>query len=238
MDFMGFMEGYVHSIQSMGTVDGPGVRTVVFMSGCPLRCIYCHNPDTWDPMAGEKMSAGELAGRILRFKPYIKNGGVTFSGGEPCLQAAFLREVAEILKGEGLHVALDTSGCVYDSSVDSLLELTDLVLLDVKMTTFEDYVRYTGGGTLDSALDFLRVLETMKKDTWIRHVVVPGINDNKEDIIRLSGLLKDFSCITKLELLPFKKLCLEKYKSMGIPFLLEDTPQMDAESLQSLYKFY
>lgn len=231
------MEGFVHSIQSMGTVDGPGVRTVVFLSGCPLRCIYCHNPDTWKVSEGHKMSAEELVAKILRFKPYLKNGGVTFSGGEPCLQATFLCEVAILLKKEGLHIALDTSGCVYGKDVEKLISLTDLVLLDVKMTTEDDYVRYTGG-KLSVTLDFLRKLDNLKKETWIRHVVVPEINDNKEDIVRLSQLLKGFSCISKLELLPFKKLCVEKYKELGIPFLLENIPQMDDMTVLDLYKYY
>lgn len=229
------MVGRIHSIQSMGTVDGPGVRAVVFMSGCPLRCIYCHNPDTWDFHSGEEHTVNDLAAKILRYKPYIKDGGVTFSGGEPCMQADYLYEVATILKENGLHIAIDTSGVVLNDSVKKLLEVVDLVLLDIKMTTEDEYIRYTRQ-SLKSAISFLDELENMHKDTWIRHVVVPGINDSIDDIKKLGQLLSGYGCIKKIELLPFKKLCLEKYKKLDIPFQLEDTPQMSEERLNKLYK--
>ncbi|MBE7066493.1 MAG: pyruvate formate lyase-activating protein [Ruminococcaceae bacterium] len=229
------MTGRIHSIQSMGTVDGPGVRAVVFMSGCPLRCIYCHNPDTWDFHSGEEYTVNDLAAKILRYKPYIKDGGVTFSGGEPCMQADYLYEVATILKENGLHIAIDTSGVVLNDSVKKLLGVVDLVLLDIKMTTEDEYIRYTRQ-SLKSAISFLDELENMHKDTWIRHVVVPGINDSIDDIKKLGQLLSGYGCIKKIELLPFKKLCLEKYKKLDIPFQLENTPQMSEERLNKLYK--
>lgn len=230
------MNGYIHSVQSMGTVDGPGVRAVVFTEGCPLRCVYCHNPDTWTQSEEHLMSSDELAEKLLRYYPYIKDGGVTFSGGEPCLQPEFLCEVAERLRGRGLHIALDTCGEVYNSAVERLLEVTDLVLLDVKMTTAEQYVRHTGG-SLDRVKAFLDRLEQLGKDTWIRHVVVPGINDTEEDAERLAGLLKGYRCIKKVELLPFRTLCLEKYAALGIPFPLEGTPQMGKERLSELNEY-
>lgn len=228
------MKGYIHSVQSLGTVDGPGVRAVVFTEGCPLRCAYCHNPDTWEFKESDLMSAKELSEKILRLYPYIKNGGVTFSGGEPCVQAEFLTEVAIALKEKGLHIALDTSGAVYDEKVEALLKLTDLVLLDVKMTTEEDYEKHIGG-SLRKTLEFLEKLEKMNKDVWIRHVVVPDITDSEENIRRLKGLISPYKCISKIELLPFKKLCLEKYESMGIAFPLKDTEQMAAGKLEELY---
>ncbi len=227
------MKGYVHSLQSMGTVDGPGVRAVVFLDGCPLRCAYCHNPDTWERREEHLTDAQELSARILRLYPYIKDGGVTFSGGEPCLQAEFAAEVAEAVKEKGLHVALDTCGEIDSPAVDRLLSLTDLVLLDIKMTTEEDYRRYTGG-SLARAMAFLEKLEKLGKDTWIRHVVVPTVNDREEDVLRLSELIRPFSCVKKVELLPFPKLCVEKYRTLGIPFPFEDLPQMDAERLSVL----
>ena len=217
----------------MGTVDGPGVRAVVFTEGCPLRCAYCHNPDTWAQHKEHEMSSGELVQKLLRYYPYIKDGGVTFSGGEPCLQAEFLRETAEKLRERGLHIALDTSGAVYDSAVERLLEVTDLVLLDIKMTTAEQYEQYTGG-SLGEAVAFLDRLEWLGKDTWIRHVVVPGINDTEEDICRLAALLKGYSCVKKIELLPFRTLCLEKYAALGIPFPLAGVPQMGTARLSEL----
>ena len=135
-------QGYIHSLQSLGTVDGPGVRAVVFSSGCPLRCIYCHNPDTWRSEDGEQVSVGELTSKIKRLYPYIKNGGVTLSGGEPCMQAEFFTALIRELKAMGLHIALDTSGAVYNERVDELLSLCDLVLLDIKFTSEEKYRRF------------------------------------------------------------------------------------------------
>ena len=229
------MKGYVHSIQSLGTVDGPGVRSVVFLSGCPLRCIYCHNPDTWERQESQLADADVLAERLLRFYPYIKNGGVTFSGGEPFLQAEFVTAVAKILKKEGLHIAVDTCGAPVTADVERLLEVADLFLLDIKMTTEEDYKRYTGG-SLAATMAFLDRLEEAGKDVWIRHVVVPTINDNEEDIQRLADLIRGYRCIKKVELLPFKNLCLEKYRALNIPFALEETQPMKAEELARLEK--
>lgn len=217
------MKGYVHSIQSLGTVDGPGVRSVIFTEGCPLRCIYCHNPDTWECHERDLADSHEVAEKILRFYPYIKDGGVTFSGGEPLMQAEFLAEVASELKEKGLHIALDTSGCDPDNEkTDRLLALTDLVLLDIKMTDDEDYKKYTGG-SLTEVMSFLDRLEAMDKDVWIRHVVVPGINGTADDILRLCQLIKGYKCIKNVELLPFRSLCIEKYEKLGMEFRLKNT---------------
>ncbi len=229
------MRGYVHSLQSLGTVDGPGVRSVVFLSGCPLRCVYCHNPDTWERQESQLTDAEELACRLLRFYSFIKNGGVTFSGGEPLSQAEFVTEVAERLKQEGLHIAIDTCGVPLTPATERLLAVADMFLLDIKMTTEEDYKRYTGG-SLASTMAFLDKLEKLQKDTWIRHVVVPGINDTEEDILRLAELIKGYTCIKKVELLPYKNLCLEKYKALNLPFPLEATPPMRAEKIAKLEK--
>ncbi len=227
------MKGYVHSLQSMGTLDGPGLRAVVFLSGCPLRCIYCHNPDTHALTDGEYCDAEDITGRVKRLYPYIKDGGVTFSGGEPCLQAAFVKEMAESLREMGLHIALDTSGCIMNGDVDSLLDSVDLVLLDIKFTNDSDYFRYTGTH-IDTPLAMLRECERRGLAVWIRHVVVPGINDNKKSISALRELLRPYSVIEKIELLPFRKLCLEKYEELGIDFPLKDTPEMNPERLSML----
>ena len=227
------MKGYVHSLQSLGTVDGPGVRSVVFLSGCPLRCIYCHNPDTWAREENQLTDVASLAARLVRFYSFIKKGGVTFSGGEPLLQAEFVTEVTKLLQKEGLHVAVDTCGSPLTPAAERLMEAADLFLLDIKMTTEEDYKRYTGG-SLAQTLMFLDRLEELQKDVWIRHVVVPGINDSEEDILRLADLIKGYSCIKKVELLPFKNLCLEKYKALNIPFPLEGTPPMKMDKLEKL----
>ena len=227
------MKGYVHSLQSLGTVDGPGVRSVVFLSGCPLRCVYCHNPDTWECQEKQLTDANELAERLLSFYSFIKKGGITFSGGEPLLQAEFVTEVASILKKAGLHVAIDTCGSPVTPATERLLEVADLFLLDIKMTTEEDYQRYTGG-SLQATMAFFDRLEEMQKDVWIRHVVVPGINDTEEDIERLAALISGYKCIKKVELLPFRNLCLEKYRALSIPFQLEDTPPMNVEETERL----
>lgn len=229
------MKGYVHSLQSLGTVDGPGVRSVVFLSGCPLRCVYCHNPDTWARENSQLTDAKELSERLLRFYSFIKNGGVTVSGGEPLSQTEFVTELVEHLHNGGLHVAIDTCGAPVTPAVERLIEVADMFLLDIKMTTEEDYKRYTGG-SLASTLAFLDLLEKAGKDVWIRHVVVPGINDTEEDILRLADLIRPYTCIKKVELLPYKNLCLEKYRTLGIPFPLEDTPPMKAGALEALEK--
>ena len=229
------MRGYVHSLQSLGTVDGPGVRSVVFLSGCPLRCIYCHNPDTWAREEKQLTDARTLSERLLRFYSFIKNGGVTFSGGEPLLQAEFVAEVTTHLKREGLHVAIDTCGAPLTPAAEQLLSVADMFLLDIKMTTEEDYKRYTGG-SLSATMAFLDRLEALQKEVWIRHVVVPGINDTEEDILRLADLIRGYTCIKKVELLPYKNLCLEKYRTLGIPFPLEDTPPMRVEASAALEK--
>ncbi len=229
------MTGYISKLESMGTLDGPGVRAVVFGTGCPLRCIYCHNPETWDARAGEAIEVSTLAERIIRLYPYIKRGGVTFSGGEPCLQAEFFSELAGLLRKEGLHIALDTSGAVINDAVLGLLGLVDLVLLDVKFTDEESYKRYTGG-TLSRTLEFLSTLDERRIPTWIRHVTVPGINDTEEDIRRLRELIAPYRCVERVELLPFRKLCLEKYSALGIQFPLSDTPEMSTERIAELQK--
>lgn len=229
------MKGYVHSLQSLGTVDGPGVRSVVFLEGCPLRCVYCQNPDTWECDEAHLTEAEDLVKRLIRFTPFIKNGGVTFSGGEPCLQADFVYEVACALRKRGLHVALDTSGCVWNEAVERLLEKVDLVLLDIKVLREEEYRKCTGGSLADT-LFFLNKLEEMQKDTWIRHVVVPDISRGEEDMEALARLVREHSCVKKVELLPFRKLCIEKYEMLGLPFALKDAPTPSEEDMRRLEK--
>lgn len=227
------MDGFIHSIQSFSTLDGPGIRSVVFLSGCPLRCVYCHNPDTWEKTGAQRILPHELTSRLLRFLPYIKNGGITFSGGEPLLQADFITECSYILHDHGMSVALDTSGAIYNDEVARLLNVTDMVLLDIKFTSEEDYKRYTGG-SLKQTMRFLEHLERKNIPVWIRHVVVPGINDSSEDILALKKLTEGFSVVEKTELLPFRKLCISKYASMGIAFPLSDTHELSDERLQEL----
>lgn len=228
--------GYIHSLQSLGTVDGPGVRAVVFAAGCPLRCVYCHNPDTWKMSDGTPTEVDEIAAKILRLFPYIKHGGVTFSGGEPLLQAEFFTELARRLKERDLHVALDTSGCVLNEGVMRLLDAMDMVLLDVKFDDESTYFRHTGGSFYDTVA-FLDELKKRNMPTWIRRVILPGINDTEEDVVRLRTLLSGYPCVEKIELLPFRKLCTQKYQSLGIEFPLSDTPEMSEGKIRELYEY-
>lgn len=212
------MTGRVHSFQSLGTLDGPGLRSVVFLQGCPLRCGFCHNPDTWDFSGGEIMEAADVAARVRRYKPYFgAEGGLTVSGGEALTQAGFVAELFERCHRDGIHTCLDTSGCLQAKEEAVLLAHTDLCLLDIKFTTDEEYIRYTGGH-LDTVLAFLSRLEAAAVPVWIRQVIVPGLNDTTEQIDRLSALIAPYHNIRRVELLPFHKLCLEKYQAIGIPF--------------------
>ena len=228
------MQGRIHSFQSLGTVDGPGVRAVVFMQGCPLRCACCHNPDTWDLGGGKIVSAEEIFRKIQRLRAYFgKDGGVTVSGGEPLLQADFVAELFSLCRADGISCALDTSGCVYNESVERLLSLTDLVLLDYKYTNDTDYKKYTGM-SMQSAEDFLARIDALGKRVWIRQVIIPTLNDSEESVRRLYALSERYSCIEKTELLPFRKLCVEKYRALGIDFPLENIPEASEELIERL----
>ena len=230
--------GKIHSFQSLGTVDGPGVRSVVFLQGCPLRCICCHNPDTWDFEAGDKKSVDELVEKVLRYTTYYgNNGGVTVSGGEPLMQSEFVTELFKKLKIYGVNTALDTSGCVLDENVKDLLHFTDLVLLDYKYTNEEDYLKYTKM-EMHKVQMFLQYLERINKPTWIRYVVIPNLNDYESSIKKIFDLQEKYSCIEKIELLPFRKLCLEKYENMGIDFPLKDTPEAKQDFINKMSEKY
>ncbi|MBO5715374.1 MAG: pyruvate formate lyase-activating protein [Clostridia bacterium] len=230
--------GRIHSFQSLGTVDGPGIRSVIFMQGCPLRCVCCHNPDTWDFSGGEAQTVEYLVDKVLRYKAYYgSDGGVTVSGGEPLMQAEFLAELFKNLKQKEIHTALDTSGCVLNESVKELLQYTDLLLLDFKYTNSDNYLKYTKM-EMSKTLEFLNYLEEIKKPTWIRYVVIPNLNDTDDAISKVFELRNQYSCIQKIELLPFRKLCLEKYENMGIEFPLKDTPEAKREFIDEMYKKY
>ena len=231
------MKGRVHSIQSLGAVDGPGIRYVVFLQGCPLRCAYCHNPDTWLCQGGTLRDAEELAKEICRYKPYFgTKGGVTVSGGEPLTQAPFVEELFRLLHQENVHTALDTSGVGDLEQARRVLEHTDLILGDLKFATKEDYQTYCGANTdkVLKILSFYQMAAAMKIPLWVRHVVVPGLNDSLEDMRKIKALAESFPNLEKIEWLPFHNLCVEKYQAMGIPFPLEGTPTMDDQELEDL----
>lgn len=224
----------VNSFQSMGAVDGPGVRFVVFLQGCNLRCKYCHNPETLDVKEENLYSAKDILSKVNRVKNYIfDKGGVTFSGGEPLLQAGKLIDVFRTLKDEGYHIALDTNGSILNDDVKTLMEYTDLVLLDMKMPTDKKYMEFTGQG-INKPYDFFNYLVKINKDVWIRQVIIKGVNDNNENISFLKELKKNKN-VKKIELLPFRKLCVSKYEQLKIPFLMKDFEETDNETIKKLY---
>lgn len=228
------MRGRIHSFQSLGTVDGPGVRFVVFMQGCPLRCGCCHNPDTWDLSGGREYEASDVLSRILRCRDYFgKDGGVTVSGGEPLLQAEFVRELFLLCHENGISTCLDTSGCLLDDRVHALLDVTDRVLLDMKYTDEESYRKYVGC-SMEKPLFFLDELNRRQIPVWLRQVTIPGKSDDEENILRLQEIARSHSCVDKTELLPFRKICQMKYDSMGIPFPFGDIPEPSRELMEKL----
>ena len=226
--------GKIHSFQSLGTVDGPGVRFVVFMQGCPLRCDCCHNPDTWDINGGNDLTPQQVFEKILRYKDYFgKDGGITISGGEPLVQPLFVKELFSLCKRNGIHTCLDTSGCVLTDQVKEALKFCDLVLLDVKYTTPDLYKKHVGC-ELDKVLEFLSYLNTKKIPTTIRQVIIPTVNDKESDVCSLKELLLPYSNVNKIELLPFRKICQTKYDQLGIVFPFGDLPETDNLTVQKL----
>ena len=218
--------GQVHSIQSLGTVDGPGLRFVVFLQGCNLRCKCCHNPDTWS-MTGEKQFAPEeILEKAVKYREYFGDkGGITLTGGEPLLQADFCYEVFKLCHENGINTCLDTSGSILNDSVKRLLAETDRVLLDIKYTNNDLYMENVGC-SIDKPLEFLEYLNQQKIPTTVRQVIIPTINDYDENVEKLNEIVKKYTCVDKVELLPFKKICQTKYDNMKIefPFRHLDTP--------------
>lgn len=232
------MKGYVHSFESLAAVDGDGLRCAVFLSGCPLRCIYCHNPDTWDSSSGTPTEPDALVKKITRYKTYFgEDGGVTFSGGEPLLQADFIAELIPLLEKEKIGYITDTSGCVpLSESVKNVLRHAQSVLLDLKLWDKKSYFDYTRGD-IDAVLDTLKFLDSIGKRTIIRTVVVPGINDSEEVLKKYVALIKDFSCIDKYELLGFHTMGFFKYEKLGIKNKLSNTEALSAERKNTLQNF-
>ena len=229
------IKGRVHSLQSLGTVDGPGVRFVVFMQGCPLRCKCCHNPDTWDFSGGTEYTAEEIVTKALRYKSYFgKEGGITLSGGEPLMQSEFALEAFRLCHKNGINTCLDTSGCVLNDKIKELLSQTDRVLLDVKYTSDEEY-KENVGCSLNDALDFLNYLNDNGIPVTLRQVIIPTVNDSKENILRLKEIAKKYPVIDKTELLPFRKICQTKYDSMGITFPFGSIPECTRDIVDKLY---
>ena len=230
------IKGRIHSIESMGLVDGPGIRVVVFFQGCGLRCKFCHNPDTWSCNGGEEYTPRELVNKIVRFRSYFERsgGGVTFSGGDPLKQPEFLLETLKLCKEEGIHTCIDTAG-YGNGEYDEILKYTDLVLFDIKHYTREGYKNVTLMD-IDESLNFLEAMQRNNTKMWIRHVVVPGLTDGEEHIKGLKEYIKDLKNVEKVELLPYHLLGVNKYEVMGIKYPLEGVEAMDKELCNKYYE--
>lgn len=230
------MLGNISSFETMGLVDGPGVRFIVFLQGCPLRCAYCHNPEMWNPKEEKiQMTPEELVKKIKRYRVYFKDGGgVTISGGEPLLQAKFVTEVFKLCKQEGIHTCLDTSG--YGDDYDELLDYCDLIILDVKELNPDKYKNLVGK-EIDKFSKFLKTCQEKNKKMWFRQVIVPEYNDTKESVLALKEFADKFSNIEKIELLPYHTMAIKKYKELGIPYRLSEVPAMDKKKCKDLEKY-
>lgn len=223
--------GKIHSIETMGLVDGPGIRTVLFLQGCRLRCQYCHNPDTWQPDAGREMDVPQIMKLLGRYRSYYgETGGVTCSGGEPLLQPEFLIELFRACKREGISTCLDTAG-YGNGDYQALLQYTDLIIFDVKHYRSDDYTSLTGGA-LSVPTAFLRAVADSGTPLWIRHVVVPGLTDSAQHLAGLGDYLRGIPNIQKVELLPYHRLGAHKYEALGLPYRLADAPAMDKQETQ------
>ncbi len=230
------MKASVNVIESMGLVDGPGIRTVIFFNGCKLRCKYCHNPEMWN-FLDDNYDIEQLVEKVKRFKPYYRdNGGVTFSGGEPLLQIDFLIELSKRLKEENIHIALDTAGCGI-GKYEELLKYVDLIILDIKHVDRDGFKSLTGMSK-DESLRFIDSLNNSGKDVWIRQVIIPNLTDSKDYVYNLKQFLKKINNVKKVEFLSYHKLGTEKYEKLGIVNPYKDMPEMSKEKTNELYKYF
>ena len=218
--------GNIHSIESCGTVDGPGIRFVVFMQGCPMRCLYCHNPDSWSLSDNKKMSVDEVLQKYDGVKEFVQSGGITVTGGEPLMQIDFVTELFKCAKSKNIHTALDTSGILFNkndtSKIDELLKYTDLVLLDIKHIDDVEHKKLTGHSNVN-ILEFARYLSDISKPVWIRHVVVPDITYNETYLKELGKFLRILKNIKALDVLPYHDMAVPKYENLGIEYPLKNT---------------
>ena len=223
------MKGYIHSLESFGTVDGPGVRFVVFFQGCVLRCLYCHNPDTWAIHGGTETDPREIIEKMVRNLPFYETGGITATGGEPLLQLDFLTELFALAKEKGIHTTLDTSGILFSrdkaEAYDRLMDVCDLVLLDIKHMDKDEHIRLTGASN-ESVFDFMDYLREKKKPVWVRHVIVPDITYKDEQLKALGAYLKGFENVERLDILPYHTMGVVKYQALGDEYPLKDVPAL------------
>jgi len=243
VEFLGGEEmkltGKLHSFESCGTVDGPGIRFIVFTQGCPLRCKYCHNPDTWDLKDAKYERDIEFTiNEIKKYKPFFRNGGgLTVTGGEPFVQMNYIEALFKRSKEEGIHTAVDTSGYIFNDRVKEVLEYVDLVLLDIKSINPDTYKELTGV-ELENTLKFAEYLDSIGKPVWIRHVVVPGITDKKENLEKLADYVSKLKNVEKIELLPFHQLGTHKWEEMNLEYPLKDVKEPTAKDMKDARQIF
>ncbi|HBG5344528.1 TPA: pyruvate formate lyase-activating protein [Clostridioides difficile] len=227
------IKGKIHSIETFGTVDGPGIRYILFFQGCPLRCKYCHNRDTWDIKSGKEYTVDEIITDALKYTSFMKfsGGGITASGGESTLQPEFLSELFKKAKENDIHTCLDTSGFVDIETIDPVLDNTDLVLLDLKHMVEEKSIDLTGVG-MDKALKLARHLESRNIPVWIRHVLVPGITDDVDNLEKLGQFVATLKNVERFELLPYHSMGIHKWENLGIDYELKDVPDATKEDVK------
>lgn len=237
------MTGYIHSKESFGTVDGPGIRYVLFMQGCPLRCIYCHNPDTWETGKGEKITPDEVLQEFNKNRSFYSKGGITVTGGEPLLQVDFLTELFKKAKAENIHTCIDTSGITYNTDnpaymqkLDELMKYTDLVMLDIKHIDPESHKKLTSKDN-SRVLDFAKYLETKKIPLWVRHIIIEGYTDKPEDLRKLGEFIGKLKNLKALDVLPYHTMGVNKYKEMGISYPLEGMEALPMEKAIEAKKY-
>lgn len=236
------MTGFIHSKESFGTVDGPGIRYVLFMQGCPMRCLYCHNPDTWKTGEGTEITSDEVIEEFNKNRAFYEKGGITVSGGEPLLQIDFLTELFKKCKEENIHTCIDTSGITYKEEkeyiekLDVLLNYTDLVMLDIKHIEGESHKTLTVHKN-ENILAFAKHLEEKNIPLWVRHVVVEGYTDKKEDLIKLGEFIGKLKNLQGLDVLPYHTMGVNKYKELGIPYRLEGVPALSKEKAQKAKEY-
>lgn len=228
---MSNLSGNIHSVETCGTVDGPGVRFVVFTQGCPMRCLYCHNPDSWSTGVNKELSVEEILNQYDNVKEFCK-GGITVTGGEPLLQIDFVTELFKIAKAKNIHTALDTSGILFNpdntAKMDNLMKYTDLVLLDIKHIDNDEHIKLTTHPN-ENILEFAKYLSNIKKPAWIRHVVVPGINDKEEYFEKLGEFMGSLNNIKALDVLPYHDMAIPKYENLGFDYKLKGVPPLSKD---------
>lgn len=234
------MQGYIHSKESFGTVDGPGIRYVIFMQGCPMRCAYCHNPDTWEFTKNNAVTPQEILKDFNKNRAFYSNGGITVTGGEPLMQIEFITELFKLCKNENIHTCIDTSGITFNPDntlqFDNLMKFTDLIMLDIKHIDPKKHLNLTGKDN-KNILSFAKYISENNINLWIRYVVVPGITDNPEDLINLGRFIGKLRTLKALDVIPYHTLGISKYEKMGIDYPLQDIQKCSVEECIKAKKY-